>query len=294
MLDESALHEKLNEHFMAFWFTLIFGLFTFSIAWLNGFFKPFKASTLPYVTGFEVLMGFILFVLTQVVFVPFLIEGIYYLFTGEVLLERQLGSIPSGWISSLSILGGFLSVLVVYLRIPQERRQPILQQYPGKFLSNVKMGIIGWFISFPLVMAFNQIISILVLLIFKQSMVDQSAVRHLRGLLEHPFLFSLTTLEIVTLVPFTEELLFRGFLQSWLKRKLNSATIAIIFSSIVFALFHFSISQGISNIELLSALFLLSCFLGFLYEKQRSLWATVSMHAFFNLISVVMIFKEMG
>lgn len=292
MLTDAALYENLNEHLMAFLFMFSIGLVTFSIAWGVGFFKPFKASTLPYVSGFEVLIAFMLFVFAEAALVPLLATGLFYLYSGEMLLKGQLGPILSGWLSVFSILAGFGSVLVVYFFIPKERRRMILQQNHGTFLRDVKVGIMSWLISFPLVTAFSQVISIVVLLIFQQSLVDQSAVRHLRGLLEDPLLFSLTTLEIVTIVPFTEEFLFRGLLQSWLKRKFNHVPLAIITTSFIFAAFHFSFSQGVTNIELLSSLFMLSCFLGFLYEKQRSLWATVSLHGFFNLISVFLIFKE--
>ncbi len=292
MLSDVEVNEQLNEHIIIFWFTLIVGIVTFSIAWFKGFFKSFKVVYLPYVKGYEVLAAFFIFLFTEAILVPLFATGAYYLTTGENLLGYKLGTLQVAWLNAATILAGFVSIIVVYYMIPRERRDAIIQQTPGAFLSNVRVGIIGWFISFPLVMAFSQVIAIIVLLIFKQSMVDQTAVRHMKALMDHPVLFSFTTLELITIVPFTEEFLFRGLLQSWIKRRCGRATVAIVVSSFIFALFHFSFSQGVTNIELISALFMLSCFLGYLYEQQRSLWANVSLHGFFNLVSVVFIFKD--
>ena len=62
-------------------------------------------------------------------------------------------------------------------------------------------------------------------------------------------------------------------------------------ASLIFAAFHFSTSQGLNNIELLVSLFVLSCFLGFLYERQESLLASMALHATFNAISILAILE---
>jgi uncharacterized protein len=67
---------------------------------------------------------------------------------------------------------------------------------------------------------------------------------------------------------------------------------SILLASLIFAFFHFSYSQGIDNIEVITSLFVFSCFLGFVYERQQSLWASVGLHALFNAISVVLIVLE--
>jgi membrane protease YdiL (CAAX protease family) len=60
---------------------------------------------------------------------------------------------------------------------------------------------------------------------------------------------------------------------------------AILLSALCFALFHFAPSQGIGNISLVGSLFLFALFLGFIYERQASLFASVGLHMTFNTVS---------
>jgi membrane protease YdiL (CAAX protease family) len=66
-------------------------------------------------------------------------------------------------------------------------------------------------------------------------------------------------------------------------------SLAIVFSSICFSAFHFSFSQGIGNISLLFSLFVFALFLGFIYERQGSLFASISLHMTLNIVSVARI-----
>jgi membrane protease YdiL (CAAX protease family) len=117
---------------------------------------------------------------------------------------------------------------------------------------------------------------------------EQVAVQQLK-LITHsePLLISMM-ITIIGIVPILEELLFRGFLQSWLREKL-SMWLAIPIASLLFAVVHFSKDQGLDNLELIASLFVLSCFLGYLFERQKSLWASIGLHSGFNLISAFMI-----
>jgi membrane protease YdiL (CAAX protease family) len=98
----------------------------------------------------------------------------------------------------------------------------------------------------------------------------------------------MTILAIVILVPFIEELLFRGFLQSFLKRYVERKW-AIVITAALFAIVHFAPSQKEGNVQLIGALFILACFLGFAYEKEGTLWAPIGLHVAFNGASVLMI-----
>ena len=106
------------------------------------------------------------------------------------------------------------------------------------------------------------------------------------------WLYLTTASSIITVIPITEEILFRGFLQSWLKRRFQSHWIGIIIASLIFAFFHFSFAQGLTNIELLGSLFFLSCAIGISYEKQQSLWTPIAFHSIFNLTSLVLIYFQ--
>ena len=159
---------------------------------------------------------------------------------------------------------------------------------PLKALSDYAFGAASWFIIYPWILIVGQVAAILTALFFSLPSNDQDAVKMLKGLQGSPYLLSATLLSIVTLVPILEELLFRGFLQSWLKNLFGRAS-AIVVASVIFAFSHFSTDQGISNIELLISLFVLSCFLGFVKEKRESLWASIGLHSLFNLISSILI-----
>jgi hypothetical protein len=102
-------------------------------------------------------------------------------------------------------------------------------------------------------------------------------------------LMALVALFIVIIAaPVIEELLFRGFLQNYFKRYLGTKA-AILITSLCFALFHLAPSQGLGNISLVISLFSFACFLGFVYERQKSLFASIGLHMFFNLVSSIRI-----
>jgi membrane protease YdiL (CAAX protease family) len=82
----------------------------------------------------------------------------------------------------------------------------------------------------------------------------------------------------VLIVPVFEELLFRGFLQSSLRSLSGKPWIAIVLTSLFFAILHPPTH--------IPALFFLSCGLGYAYERSGSLFRPILMHVFFNGFSV--------
>lgn len=184
------------------------------------------------------------------------------------------------------------AVMAAYLLRPVRVKLAIWGTSPA-FSHNLAIGATTWLISFPCVAFTGALIRFLLSFIPPLHQVEQLAVTQLKAAQDDPLIFLLSTLGIVTLIPLLEELLFRGALQGALKNFL-SPYYAIAATSVVFALFHFSPSQGASNIELLLALFVLSCFLGYLRERQHSLWASIALHSTFNAISIVMILFEQG
>ena len=81
-------------------------------------------------------------------------------------------------------------------------------------------------------------------------------------------------------------MLFRGFLQTYIRKHLGPKQ-AIVITSLCFSFFHYASGQGLGNIMIITSLFVLALFLGFLYEKQGSLLAPMVLHASFNTISVI-------
>lgn len=150
--------------------------------------------------------------------------------------------------------------------------------------------IITWGLSFPLVLFLTHALEYLIYHLFGVSQVpDQVAVQFVKSTFSHPLYFILALSTIVLFAPFIEELLFRGFLQSYIRKHLGRRE-AIVVASVCFALFHFSFSQGLGNLAIIPALFVLSLFLGVLYEKQGSILAPMMLHAIFNAINVVNLF----
>lgn len=84
----------------------------------------------------------------------------------------------------------------------------------------------------------------------------------------------------VIVAPVFEEILFRGFLQTGIRQCTRFAWIAIGTSSLIFALIHAPWQAP--------PIFVLSLFLGWVYEKTRCLWAPIGMHATFNA-SVILV-----
>jgi membrane protease YdiL (CAAX protease family) len=154
---------------------------------------------------------------------------------------------------------------------------------------NLLFGSFTWFFSYPFMIAVGQFVAALVAIKFPEVQIDQVVVKHLKNIALYPGLFWSMVATIVVIVPIIEEFMFRGLLQNWLVNKLGRLK-GIGLTSLIFSLFHFSSAQGVSNFELIASLFVLSCFLGFIYERQRSLWAPIGLHATFNMISIGLIF----
>ena len=118
--------------------------------------------------------------------------------------------------------------------------------------------------------------------------VEQLAVKYLKLSLESPFTSFVAFLSILLAAPIMEEFIFRGVLQSYLRKKLGMIP-AILLASFAFALFHIQPADKLANFPLILSLFVFACYLGFLYERQRSLFSPIALHVTFNLISVIRI-----
>ncbi|MGD0573077.1 MAG: CPBP family intramembrane glutamic endopeptidase [Sedimentisphaerales bacterium] len=84
----------------------------------------------------------------------------------------------------------------------------------------------------------------------------------------------------IVVVPFVEELIFRGMIQTALRSYIAKPWPAISLVSLVFIVFH-------ANPEHWLALFALSLCLGYTYEKSGSLFRSIFVHALFNAMSVL-------
>jgi hypothetical protein len=210
-----------------------------------------------------------------------------------IFLKKYCPQLPrigiAAWLNFFNSTSILLGLTLLWRCLPVSTRKGIIQcqEIPKNLIQDVKMGAFAWILSFPLVLFLTTFLEWFVLYVLKAGFIpDQLAVYFVKMTFADPFYFALTILTIVILTPLVEETLFRGFLQSFIRRHLGSKQ-AILITATCFALFHYSPEQGFANIPIVGTLFGLALFLGFLYEKQRSLLASISLHALFNGISII-------
>ncbi len=178
--------------------------------------------------------------------------------------------------------------LLLYLRVFNALFLDYLwKRGSAAYLKDLAVGIAIWPLAFFIMSLWNSMIEHLLYSIFPGYEIQQQLpVIYLEKAKESIPLFFLASGIAAFLAPFVEELLFRGVLQNALKRYFPRQ-FAIVVTAAIFAAFHYAPSQGLSNISIVSSLFVFALFLGILYEKRRSLLASISLHATFNTMSVL-------
>jgi len=231
------------------------------------------------------LIGFLLF-LGACAFVPgWIMKLIHYTDThGISSFAKQE---QEGFSLLLTLVTAAIMLLGFSRLHPQEIRGRIWGQ--KKAFKAIFKGIGYCLLAYPIVMALVQGIHLGLEWLGQKPYQEQVALSQLKAIRHFPWLFWTFVLAVVTLVPFVEELLFRGLLQNYLQGYLGPKC-SIFFTSILFALFHFSQSQGSTNIELMVGLALYSVFIGIFYSKEQSLWTPLAMHATFNAITLFFMF----
>ncbi|MES2344787.1 MAG: CPBP family intramembrane glutamic endopeptidase [Chlamydiota bacterium] len=150
------------------------------------------------------------------------------------------------------------------------------------------IGILTWILAFPVVMVVGELSDLFIYEVLGAENYEQVAVLYLKMTSKYPSLLFIALAVILIVAPCIEEFLFRGLLQNFVKQYLGPKA-AILLSSLGFAFFHMAPSQSLGNVSLVLSLFVFACFLGFVYEKQRSLFASISLHVVFNAVSTLRI-----
>lgn len=264
--------------YIATWAALKCGFFIF---------PPKTIDTRP--TTNQLWKLFVFFIAVSLLLVPLIVRLTAKAFFPTAVLSNQLG-----WLQVISLLFS-LAILVFYcLRFQRDVFLPLIKGNQNRFsfkkmAEDMKWGVLALVFAIPVVQAVHIFLGAATKYFWGSNGVEQSAVKQLKNVLDQPLLFVALALVVSFIVPFLEELLFRGYLQSWMGRKMKRRY-AILLSSFIFACFHYSSSQGIGNIELIGSLFVLSCYLGIVFERQRSIWAPFTLHALFNFTSASLIF----
>lgn len=285
------------DYFRTLFFFGLIGAVLLWIAKSKGFFVLPKSRDLrkPPVTVQTIIIVFAIYLGMTMLVAPVLarmFQSFYALFS-----EKNPPLALLGWIQ-LFILLSILFLFYLYSkaqepdlfkRVWKDKKIP----HPKPVLIDFLMGVMTWVISFPLVIAIGQLADLILYFIYGYESYEQVAVRYLKTTLGSPPMLAVALFTILIAAPIIEEFLFRGCLQNFFKRFVVPKN-AILLSALCFSLFHFAPSQGIGNISLVASLFLFAIFLGFIYERQASLFASIGLHMTFNAVSTfrILFFPE--
>jgi membrane protease YdiL (CAAX protease family) len=257
-----------------------------------GFFAPSKEVTnpLPNLTFPKMLFiifGYVFIQITVGLIVVFFVKLIYYVWLGTSITKEL-----SSWVDVFSV---FLTVplLFKFFRLLDPAYyNAIVNADKNKNLKNFSFGVASAFIAIPLAQMTVLGINLFLSTFYTIPDVDQEAVRIFKGTFQNPYLFSLMFINISIFIPCLEELVARGALQTWLRQKLGVLG-GILVASFIFAAVHFSWSQDVRNIELLASIFVMSLFLGYIFERQKSLWAPIGLHVTMNTLNLCFLTYEL-
>ncbi len=241
----------------------------------------------------DVFGAFTFYFAAQFLLVPIIAQILHRAMTGEWkgIVEWVGGATVRPWLTLMTVLIMFIAMAVYAFSIEKGALKGIWGKYHLPFTLPFK-AFGYWCLAYPCVLIVNGLVHVIISKWVAVPVVDQIAVQQVKSSLSDPLLYLLTSISIVTMVPFVEEVLFRGFLQQYLKNYFSVfASVAI--AAGVFALFHFSLEQGWMNVELIAALFTFSLFLGWIRERYQSLNASIILHAIFNGMSLLFLsFQE--
>ncbi len=287
-MDDVSLSQYLIETSIMFFIFLTVALAISWIAYLKKFYDlPFRNYEGPVVNLRDVAVVLIIFFAM-------------YMFLGQYIMKilfmfPVLASNPVIYTSIMQFIAFFMTVTCYFVYGLFQDREEMMKvfkdyDFPGHkpVLDDIIFGFIAWFVAIPVVIALAQLSEVVTSLFFGKPEAQQIAVEALKNAVHHPIPFITVLISILIFAPFLEEYIFRGIIQSWLRRKIGPIA-AIFIAGFAFALLHYAPEQGWTNIPLIVSLFVFGCYLGLVYEKTRSLFAPIVLHVTFNFISVMRI-----
>jgi uncharacterized protein len=140
---------------------------------------------------------------------------------------------------------------------------------PSKFPKAAGTGLLWLIITYPLILIAQSFVQA----VFGETDDAQMIVRYF---LEHP---DPRHRAAVIVAPVAEEILFRGYFYGVIRR-FGGRLPALLTSSLLFAAIHVHLPSMLG-------LGLLAVILCLLYERTGSLWATITMHATFNALTIL-------
>jgi len=258
---------------------LFAGLITSGIAYRLGFFKRPTFSRPPIFLP-QLLSVFGIYLGYSFVLAPFLQILLFRITTKPHLMGLQF-----------SIFFALFLTLLLYLRTDGKLAFTAALKNPEGSSSrcyDFGFGMMIWLVAFPWTSLVNRFCDFVLYFFFHFENYEQDAILYLKKSLDSPFQLTFALIAVILLAPMVEEILFRGTLQQYLK-KFFSPQISVFITAIIFASFHFSFSQQLGNLAIIPSLFVFACFLGYVYERQGSIYASIGLHSAFNLASSLQI-----
>jgi membrane protease YdiL (CAAX protease family) len=99
------------------------------------------------------------------------------------------------------------------------------------------------------------------------------------GNTDSPWVKAAIVVIAVGAAPAAEEMFFRGCIQTFLRYAFGRPWLAVLITAALFAMIHPSWTRP--------PIFFLGICLGYVYERTGNLWASITLHALFNLSSIV-------
>ena len=158
---------------------------------------------------------------------------------------------------------------IIYTSKSGEKKEPI--KMAALFSTKLKDYVfIGW-LGISLGICLSVAVSI-----FGISEQDE-AFKQVNELIEsQPFWLKIASVGII--IPIQEELMYRGLIYKNIEQRYNHIKAAVI-SSMVFAVMHMNLSQGIYA-------FLMGFVLAFIYQKTKNIYACITFHCSANIFAV--------
>jgi len=253
-------------------FSLLAGISSYTAKKWGFYCFPHHWPNLP-ITFRQVILPFTLYLILHFLLAPYL----FFL-----LLLAFHPSFEIGGLLQLIISLSIMLVIFLGFRNCKTFAKIWKQRNRSSFGHDVGLGILTWFVAFPIVIAVGQLVDLLLYLFHGWQEYEQSAVQYLKSGLNSPLQLVIALFSILIIAPTLEEFLFRGSLQNYLKKWIGIKW-AIPLTAICFAGFHFTYRQGLGNLSIIASLFVFACFLGFIYERQGSLFSSIALHVTFNL-----------
>lgn len=176
--------------------------------------------------------------------------------------------VPANLIEQIAMTGACLYVAGIAFRHGIRRGLGLTLRRWGVDLIR---GAVGFLVILPPVLALNG---------FTAAVLPEQWI-HIHPYIEaagtqHGLLMAMISLSAVVMAPLSEELFFRGMIQSMLRQRTHRPWVAIAITSVVFGLIHFEMPQDVP------ALMLFGAALGYNYERTGRLTGSIFLHACFN------------